>query len=170
MSDLEGDDIVAPWEAPPSLKERSAVQRAVERLLDELAPERAVGRATQSPLPIERHRTPRGCILQAPAGAVSVSWFPDAAIDASIGELQVIAWRGTVSRPGSAQRAPGGATVVEELSLRPVEAEGRVEGDAADWRWRAGDGTVYDTASLAAHCLALLERQGGGEGAPADGP
>src|SRR5438067_8418362 len=107
-------DADAAWTTPPSVKERTGVQRAVDRLLDALAPERTVTRAPRLPrlpLPVERHRTPRGCILQAPGAAVSVSWFPDAATDAAFGELQVIAWRGTVSRPGSAHRDPGGATV-----------------------------------------------------------
>jgi hypothetical protein len=32
-------------------------------------------------------------------------------------------------------------------------------GGAAEWAWRADDGTRYDTDALAAHCLALLEEQ-----------
>jgi hypothetical protein len=91
---------------------------------------------------------------------VSVSWFPDAATEAAFGELQVIVWRGVVSRPGSARRAPGGAVVARELTLWPVEgAAGGGVGDAAGWGWRAADGAVYDTEALAAHCLALLEEQ-----------
>lgn len=145
------------WAAPPTAKERGAVQRAVDRLLDELAPERATGRAVRPPVPVERHRTPRGCILQAAAAAVSVSWFPDAADDAALGELQIVAWRGVVSRPGSAHRVEG-ATVARERVLRPVE------GGPAVWAWRAEDGTVYDTDALVASCLAMLEEQMSVEG------
>ena len=152
-------DASAAWNAPPSVKERAGVQRAVDRLLDALAPERTVTRAPRLPLPVERYRTPRGCILQAPGAAVSVSWFPDAATDAAFGELQVIAWRGTVSRPGSAHRDPGGATIARELMLRPETGEVPTAGGAAEWVWRADDGTRYDTDTLATHCLALLEAQ-----------
>ncbi len=154
-----------PWEAPPSLKERAGVQRAVDRLLDQLAPERVVSRGPRLPVPVERHRTPRGCILQAATAALTVSWFPDAATDAAFGELQVIAWRGVVSRPGSAQRAAGGAAIARELMLRPAEGGA---GNAEGWVWRATDGTVYDTDALAAHCLALLAAQMG-DAAAGDG-
>src|SRR5881275_3137202 len=94
------------WAAPPSQKTRNDVKRAVDRLLDALAPERVVSRAARIPVPVERHRTPRGCVLQAAAAAVSVTWFPEAVTDMAFGELQVTAWRGVVSRPGSAHRVP----------------------------------------------------------------
>jgi hypothetical protein len=143
----------APWAAPPTVKARAGVQRAVTGLLDALAPERVVSRGPTLRLPIERHRTPRGCVLQAAAAAVSVTWFPDAATETAFGELQVTAWRGVVSRPGSAHRALGGASVAREMTLVPVEdAQG-------GWGWRAPDGTVYDTDALVAHCAALLEEQ-----------
>jgi hypothetical protein len=141
------------WAAPPSQKTRNDVKRAVDRLLDALAPERVVKRAPRIPVPVERHRTPRGCVLQAAAAAVSVTWFPDAATDMAFGELQVTAWQGVVSRPGSARREPEGAAVTSETTLVPVE------GGRDGWEWRAADGTVYDTDALAAHCAALLEAQ-----------
>ena len=144
---------------PPAYKVRAGVERAVGRLLDALAPEQTVTRAARPPRPIERHRTPRGCILQAPAAAVSVSWFPDAATEMVLGELQVLAWRGVVSRPGSAHRAPGGATIARELVLRPEGGEARTDLDAHEWVWRADDGASYDGGALAAYCLALLDRQ-----------
>jgi hypothetical protein len=164
------------WTDPPTHKARVGVERAVTRLLDALAPERTVIRAARPRQPVERHRTPRGCILQGAAAAVSVSWFPDAASDAAFGELQVLVWRGVVSRPGSAQRGPGGATIVRALVLHCDDREalaGRAARDVAardvaatdvaqaqsvivDWGWRAGDGTRYETDALAAHCLALL--------------
>ena len=142
----------ARWAGPPTAKDRAAVQRSVDRLLDELAPERAATRVERPPAAIERHRTPRGCILQAAAGAVSVSWFPDGANEASLGELQIVAWRGLVSRPGSAHRTEG-ATVARELVLHPVE---RVPGGL---EWQGADGSRYDIIALVAYCLALLEDQ-----------
>jgi hypothetical protein len=141
------------WAAPPSHKARAAVKRAVDRLLDALAPERVVSRAPRIPVPVERHRTPRGCVLQAAAAAVSVTWFAEGPSDLAFGELQVTAWQGVVSRPGSAYRVPEGATAASETTLEPVE------GGPDGWEWRAADGTVYDTDALVAHCAALLEAQ-----------
>ena len=143
--------------APPTAKERGGVQRAVDRLLDELAPERAAGRGVGPPVAVERHRTPRGCILQSATAAASVSWFADAVGDASFGELQLVVWRGVVSRPGSAHRVEG-ATVAWERVLRPVERS------PGDWVWRAEDGSLHDTEALVAECLAMLEKQIGIEG------
>jgi hypothetical protein len=140
------------WTASPTAKEKSAVQRAVTALLDELAPERAPRRAERLSVRIEQHRTPNGCVLQAATAAVSVSWFAEPATDAALGQLQVIVWRGLVSRRGSPAR-PEGATIVRELVLRPIERP------SDDCLWRATDGTEYDTAALAARCMALLEEQ-----------
>lgn len=139
-----------PWTASPTAKERNAVQRAVTALLDELAPERVVSRAARLVGPIEQHRTPGGCVLQAASAAVSVSWFPEAASDATLGELHVVVWRGVVSRRGSPRR-PDGAAVTGELVLRPIERPPDTQ------VWRAADGRTYDTEALAARCLALLE-------------
>ena len=135
---------------PPTIKERNAVQQEVGRLLDAFAPERAAHRMGAKEA-VERHRTPRGCILQAATGAVSVSWFPDSAQGAELGELQVMGWRGTVSRPGSSLRASG-AQVVDELVLRPVEKQ------TGGLLWRATDGTTYTTDRLVAHCTEMLAR------------
>jgi len=141
-----------PWTAPPTAKERNAVQRSVTALLDELAPERVVNRSERLPLPVEQHRTPTGCVLQAPAAALSVSWYPDADDESALGELDVVVWRGVVSRRGAPPRREG-ATIVGELALRPVE-------DASgSFVWRAADGKTYDTDALAAKCLALLQAQ-----------
>lgn len=141
-----------PWTAPPTAKEKNAVQRAVTTLLDALAPERVLSRTERLPVPVEQHRTPNGCVLQAPTAAVSVSWFPDADDDAALGELDVVVWRGVVSRRGSPPRREG-ATVTGELVLHPVEEP------SGTFMWRASDGTMYDTEALAARCLALLEEQ-----------
>lgn len=127
------------------------MQRAVTALLDELAPERVLTRGEQIRPPIEQHRTPNGCVLQAASAAVSVSWFAEGAPDAVLGELRVIVWRGTVSRRGTTR--PERATMVKELVLHPLER--RLD----DCLWRATDGTEFDTAALAAHCIALLEDQ-----------
>ena len=142
---------VGPPEGPPTVKERNVVQQEVSRLLDVLAPERAAHRVDTKSNEVERHRTPRGCVLQAAAGAVSVSWFPDSAQGADLGELQVVAWRGTVSRPGSSQRASG-AEVEEQMVLRPGDSP------RGGMVWRTTDGTSFSTDSLAAHCETLLER------------
>ena len=165
----ERADAGARWSDPPTHKARAGVHRAVDRLLDALAPERTVVRAARPPQPIERYRTPRGCILQARAAAVTVSWFVDSAAESAFGELQVLVWHGVVSRPGATHRAPGGARIARALVLRPEEREAPAdveaeEGEAVtaaatEWKWRADDGTGYDSDALAAYCLALLERQ-----------
>jgi hypothetical protein len=144
-----------PWSASPTAKAKTAVQRSVTTLLDALAPERVLKRVDQLPGPVEQHRTPTGCVLQAAEAAVSVSWFAEAAPDAGLGELHVVVWRGTVTRGGT-PRGRRTATTVAELVLRPIESL------ADDCLWQATDGTRYDTASLAAKCLALLEEQVGG--------
>jgi len=143
------------------MKEKNDVQRAVTALLDELAPERVLKRAERLPVPVEQYRTPSGCVLQAATAALSVSWFPDPTADAPLGELHVIVWRGVVSRRGAPPRREP-ATVTGELVLLPVEHPS----DASVWR--AGDGTTYDTDSLAARCLALLAEQMAAD--PAAGP
>jgi hypothetical protein len=140
------------WSSSPSAKAKSAVQRSVTQLLDELAPERVLTRVVGVKGSVEQHRTPTGCVLQAADCAVSVSWFPDATKEAVLGELHVLVWRGKVARRGNA-RPPKGATMVADLILRPIEPP------ADDCLWQASDGARYDTASLAAHCLAHLEAQ-----------
>lgn len=151
MHDQEGPSDVARASRPnpPTLKERNAVQRSVDRLLDELAPEKALRRGEAPALAIEPHRTPSGCVLQGPTAALSVSWFADASEDLTLGELQIVLWRGTVARRGIA-RPPKGAVVLRELVYRPVD-----RGDMLVWR--APDAAELDSVALAAHCLALLQ-------------
>ncbi|HJR65557.1 MAG TPA: hypothetical protein VJ802_03955 [Gemmatimonadaceae bacterium] len=144
------DSGLRPWSAGPSAKARNAVQRSVTALLDELAPERVLTRGERIRLPVEQHRTPTGCVLQAATAAVSVSWFAEASPDAALGELRVIVWRGTVSRRGSKRES---ATMVREVVLHPLERP------LEECLWRATDGTEYDTSALAAYCIALLEDQ-----------
>ena len=144
--------ITTPWSASPTAKAKNAVAKSVTALLDELAPERVLKRVEQLRGQVEQHRTPSGCVLQATDAAVSVSWFAEAATDAALGELHIVVWRGTVTRRG-APKSRKGATIVAELVLRPIEPS------SDDTVWLATDGTRYNTASLAAHCLKLLEEQ-----------
>ncbi len=140
------------WSASPSAKTRNVVQRSVTALLDALAPERVLKRVEQLEGSVEQHRTPTGCLLQAAECAVSVSWFADATKEAALGELHILVWRGKVARRGI-PRSPKNATLVAQLVLRPIEPP------AEDCIWQATDGARYDTASLAAHVLSLLEAQ-----------
>ena len=149
-------------DSPPTVKERNAVQQAVSRLLDSLAPERAAYRVGTKANEVERYRTPRGCVLQAAAGAVTVSWFPDSAQGAELGELQVVAWRGEVSHPGSSRRRSG-AQLVEELVLRPVESRWagwsgalRTERATPPTRWRCTARRCWSVGRAAATLRATL--------------
>lgn len=148
------------WADGPTAKQRTAVQHAVSRLLDDLAPERTLTRADRVPVAVERFRSPRGCILQGAGGAVSVSWFPGQASDAAYGELQVISWRGVVSRPGATRRAGESAVAVRQVVLRPAEIAPNA------WAWRSEDDTVYDAVALAAHCHGMLEDELSGAAEP----
>ena len=151
MSDAT-DPAVPRWSTSPTVKQKNAVQRCVTALLDELAPERVLKNQTRIRLRVEQHRSPTGCVLQAATAAVSVSWFAEPDTGAPLGALHVLVWRGIVSRRGAAQRSEG-ATLISELVLVPIERP------LADCIWRAADGTEFETASLAAHALALLEEQ-----------
>jgi hypothetical protein len=146
----------------PTVKQRTAVQQAVTRLLDALAPERPPARGAEPAAPaVQRFRTPRGCILQGETHAVSVSWFPAATVTPEYGELQVISWEGVVSRPGATRVAGHAARAVWEDLLSPVEKEGEA------WAWRSGDGSVHASASLVDRCHRLLERTAAPAPAPA---
>src|SRR5690349_25140957 len=93
------------WNSSASAKAKSAVQRSVTQLLDELAPERVLKRVGELKGPVEQHRTPTGCVLQAAHCAVSVSWFANATKEAVLGELHVLVWRGQVTRRGHVRAA-----------------------------------------------------------------
>lgn len=142
----------AVWSNAPTAKERNALQREVVALLDELAPERVLSRGEPLRLPVEQHRTPEGCILQAPTAALSVSWFAGGGGDRKLGELRIIVWRGIVSRRGSPARREA-ATVVRELVFHPVERP------TSDKVWRDSSGEELDTLTLASRCLVLLKEQ-----------
>ena len=146
------DQPAALWKSPPSSKSKNAIQRAVTALLDELAPERVLKRSEELRAPVEQHRTPTGCVLQAEKAAVSVSWFSAGSNDLALGELRVMVWNGVVSRRGSPRRKEG-ATVVSEMVVHPIE-------DSANDRvWRATDGSEYSTSGLAILCTKLLDEQ-----------
>jgi hypothetical protein len=124
------------------------------RLLAELAPERTNPRATKPIESIEAHRSPNGCILQAEDAALTVTWYADATDQDRVGELQIMLWRGTVSRRGGAAvRTP--AQVVKQEVLNPIEQP------VNDSIWRSREGAVYTTAELADYCLKLLAAQMG---------
>ena len=142
----------ARWDDRPSAQQRLAVQHAVTALLDTLAPAAVVARRDLPSTALQRLRSPRGCILQAPARAVTVSWFPASTSDDTLGELQIVAWDGIVSRPGSASRASVGAREVAHQVLRPIPPV-----DGRGWAWRGDDGVIYDLPALTARCHALLE-------------
>jgi hypothetical protein len=125
----------------------------VTALLDELAPERVLKRVDQIRGPVEQYRTPNGCVLQGPNSAVSVSWFAPTDNDSSLGELQIIVWKGRVARRGTPQ-GPTGATIVSELAIRPIERP------TDDQLWRGPDNKQYDTTALATKVVALLDAQG----------
>lgn len=146
------DPVATRWSAPPSSKAKNAVARAVTALLDDLAPERVLKRGEALHVPVEQHRTPSGCVLQAATAAVSVSWFSGAGNDPVLGELRVVVWKGIVSRRGSPKQREG-ATVVSEIVLHPIE------NPSTDIIWRATDGTEFGTTTLAARCTKLLDDQ-----------
>jgi hypothetical protein len=128
------------------------MQREVTRLLDELAPESVKPRARNAEAAIQQHRTPNGCILQADAAALSVTWYSEADDQDRVGELQIVLWRGEVSRRGSHKsRIP--AEALRQEVLNPIEQP------TDESVWRSQDGTVFSTAALAAHCRRLLDEQ-----------
>ena len=143
------DPATQAWFGARSLKERTAFRRHVTALLDALAPEKVLGRADPAKLVIEQHRTPDGCVLQAPNAALQVSWYADK--DDAPASLHVVVWQGVVSRRGAPKR--GGATVVHEEIYSPAESP------QDDKVWKRADSTRLDTPALAEHCLALLEAQ-----------
>jgi hypothetical protein len=160
----EPSNPASPWTGSPTAKAKNAVQREVVSLLDELAPEKVLKRGDQLRLPVEQHRTPSGCVLQAEKAAVSVSWFAAGGTATTMGELHIVVWRGTLSQRGAASRHKG-ATIVEELVFLPITqptTQPTAEPSAqptSESVWRGVDGKEYDTPALAARCLSLLKEQ-----------
>jgi hypothetical protein len=136
----------------PTLKDRNAMLRELARLLDELAPERSNPRANKPDGTIQAHRSPNGCILQADAAALSVTWYAQADDQDRVGELQIILWSGVVARRG-ARQPERPAQVVRQEVVNPIEAP------VDETVWRSHDGTPYTTSALIAHCQKLLDDQ-----------
>lgn len=132
-------------------KQRSAVQREVVRLLDDLVPQRPASPREGPDSTVRMHRWPGRCILQAEGNAVSVSWFPGRPDEDSLGEILVIAWDGVVSLPGSATRSQQEAVARRTVVMRPVEI------GIGEYGWR-GDGgdNLMPTTALATFCRKLL--------------
>lgn len=139
------------WRTVITAKEKSAIQRSVNHLLDVLAPEKTVKRGDHPESPIGQHRTPAGCILQGDGAAVSVSWFADSR-GIEPGELHINVWRGVVARRGAYKKASN-ATLVKQVILLPTETS------LPSCMWRRDDGREFDTLSMAEHCTALLGEQ-----------
>jgi hypothetical protein len=133
-------------------KQRTAIQRDVMWLLDELAPEVPPPKKSEElPPTIRRHRSPGRCILQSESRAVTVSWFPAQPDSGMFGELVVTTWSGTVSLPGSARRASVAAKPIATLLLHPIAT---TEG----WLWQTADGKrEFMIPALAARCRTMLE-------------
>jgi hypothetical protein len=137
---------------PPTAKERNSVQRSVNNLLDTLAPERATTRGDRAPVPVEQHRTPTGCVLQAAYRCA------ERAVVRRYVERRPV--RRATGRDLEGRRITtrivtdsDGASVVTEFALRPIDQTSEAAA------WRASDGTTYDVAGLAEHCLSLLKTQ-----------
>jgi hypothetical protein len=137
-------------------QQRASAQRELKRLLETLAEELATAAADAPHLGLKLYRAPGWCVMQGDVGALSVSWFPRQFEETSIGDLQVIEWRGIVSLPGARRRAEGGATVVEARVFHPVCTA------ASQWGWQMVDGErIYTTDDLVLRCLTRLPLQGG---------
>ncbi len=131
----------------------AVAHREVQRLLDELAPERPVPKHDVPVPTIVRHRSPGRCILQGVDRAISVSWFPAMSGGESIGELVIIAWRGTVSLPGSARRTATTAVPLQTQLLRP-----RVNAGSCQWV-HADEPGEMDLAEVVRRCYGMLEQE-----------
>jgi len=84
--------------------------------------------------------------------AVSVSWFAAQFTDVSLGELQVIEWRGVVAvRGATRRRESAAATILRADVYRQVQTA-----DGWGWQPSASNDAVMSTDDLAAACLAPL--------------
>jgi len=140
-------------------QQRAAARRELERLLDKLVSDikhRIPGpgaMADPSESALLPYRSPDRCVVQGAERAVSVSWFPAQFTDVSLGELQVIEWRGVVAvRGATRRRESAAATILRADVYRQVQTP---EG----WGWQpAGpdEAPILSTDALAAACLAPL--------------
>ena len=158
IDDLSG---VAASEAGSRLtpQQRAAARRELERLLDKLVADikhRIPGpgaMAEPSESALLPYRSPDRCVVQGSDRAVSVSWFAAQFTDVSLGELQVIEWRGVVAVRGATRRRESqAATILRADVYRQVQT-------TDGWGWQpsgSGDALVLSTENLAAACLAPL--------------
>ena len=140
-------------------QQRAAARRELERLLDKLVADikhRIPGpgaMADPSDSALLPYRSPDRCVVQGAERAVSVSWFPAQFTDVSLGELQVIEWRGVVAVRGATRRRESAAATIlrADVSRQWQTADG--------WGWQplgSDDALVLSTEDLAAACLAPL--------------
>ena len=133
-------------------RQRTSVHREIDRLMQELARGFSVVAAAAPDRGLTIQRAPHRSILQARERAVTVSWFPASYPERSLGELQVVAWRGIVSVPGGTHRAREGASVIESNIFQLIWT------DEAELRWQLDeDDASLSTEALTARCLARLE-------------
>jgi len=140
-------------------QQRAAARRELERLLDKLVSDikhRIPGpgaMADPSESALLPYRSPDRCVVQGAERAVSVSWFPAQFTDVSLGELQVIEWRGVVAvRGATRRRESAAATILRADVYRQVPT-------ADGWGWQplvSDDAAVLTTDDLASACLAPL--------------
>lgn len=157
--ELPGDAIDSGTRLTP--QQRAAARRELERLLDKLvadikhltpAPDADLVEGSLMP-----YRSPDRCVVQGWRGAVSVSWFPAPFTDNSLGELQVIEWRGVVTVRGALRRREAGAaaSIVKADVYRQVQTP-------SGWGWQPAEGAlVYSTDDLAMRCLDRLRPAAG---------
>jgi len=140
-------------------QQRAAARRELERLLDKLvadikhripAPGASAEHAESALVP---YRSPDRCVVQGAERAVSVSWFPAQFTDVSLGELQVIEWRGVVAVRGATRRRESAAASIlrAEVYRQVPMGEG--------WAWQhaaADEAPPLSTEDLVAACLAPL--------------
>ncbi|HTL96776.1 MAG TPA: hypothetical protein VL157_14605 [Gemmatimonadaceae bacterium] len=141
-------------------QQRAAARRELERLLDKLVADikhripgpGAAAAAEQSESALLPYRSPDRCVVQGAERAVSVSWFAAQFTDVSLGELQVIEWRGVVAvRGATRRRESAAATILRADVYRQVQTA-----DGWGWQPSASNDAVMSTDDLAAACLAPL--------------
>ncbi len=142
-------------------RQRTSVHREIDRLMQELARGFVAMTAAAPERGLTIQRAPHRCILQARGTAVTVSWFPATYPERSLGELQVMAWRGVVSVPGGTHRAREGASVIESNIFQLIWTAD------AELRWQLGEQDAsMSTEQLVERCLARLELESAPESAP----
>ena len=120
--------------------------------MDSLAPERAAYRVGTKANEVERYRTPRGCVLQAAAGAVDRARGSLTPLRAP-SSVSCRSWRGAVLSRTRARRDAGLA--------RSWSRSWYCDRSRVGWAGPLGalrTERAPSTDALAVHCAALLER------------